>query len=345
MMPQLLNILLKKGLDATPYVNVFNKTPETGFSQFLDYPRYSTGYTTLFNTLGLMVETHMLKPFKQRVYATYTLLNSTLYFLNLNGETIRNLKNNANSNYKIGFKYPIDWKIDSTKHTVLQFKGYKGNYITSKITGKKRLFYDESKPFTKPVIYYNYFKPSKSIIIPKGYLIPKSNYRILERLKINGIKLTAISKDTLMQVESLKISAYKTVKKPFEGHYMHFNTKVIKTNKRILVNSNYYFVPTQQKGIRYLLATLEPEAPDSFFNWNFFDTILQRKEGFSPYVFEDLAATILKQNPTLKNEFEKKKKTDSSFKSNWYAQLDYIYVHSKYLESAYLNYPILRIIK
>ena len=56
-----------------------------------------------------------------------------------------------------------------------------------------------------------------------------------------------------------------------------------------------YYVPIDQPGIRYLLETLEPEAKDSFFNWNIFDIIMQQKEGFSPYVFEDLALEILNQ--------------------------------------------------
>ena len=54
MMPNLEQKLAKKDWDITPYVNVFNQVPEKGFSQFLDSPRYSTGYTTLFNTLGMM---------------------------------------------------------------------------------------------------------------------------------------------------------------------------------------------------------------------------------------------------------------------------------------------------
>lgn len=66
-MPSLESKLQEKSWDITPYVNVFNRTPEQGFSQFMDSPRYSTGYTTLWNTIGMMVETHMLKPYKQRV--------------------------------------------------------------------------------------------------------------------------------------------------------------------------------------------------------------------------------------------------------------------------------------
>jgi hypothetical protein len=90
---------------------------------------------------------------------------------------------------------------------------------------------------------------------------------------------------------------------------------------------------------------LEPEAPDSFFNWNFFDTILQRKEGFSPYVFEDLAAEILKKDPELQKEFDKKKREDPGFAKNWYAQLNYIYKKSKYLEKAWMQYPVYRILR
>jgi len=104
-------------------------------------------------------------------------------------------------------------------------------------------------------------------------------------------------------------------------------------------------VKTNQLGIRYIIETLEPAAVDSFFNWNFFDTILQQKEGFSPYVFEDLAVEILKNNPNLKAEFENKQNTDSEFAKNWYQQLDWIHKHSTYYEEAHLTYPIVRVLK
>jgi len=71
LMIRLQEALKAKKWDITPYVNVFNTQPEKGFTQFMDSPRYSTGYTTLYNTLGMMVETHMLKPYKLRVEGTY----------------------------------------------------------------------------------------------------------------------------------------------------------------------------------------------------------------------------------------------------------------------------------
>lgn len=344
MMPEISKDLDSKELIITPYVNLFNQIPEKGFSQFLDSPRYSTGYTTLFNTLGMMVETHMLKPYKQRVKATYEFMLTTLKFLNENGEEINALRTDAIQAINSKKKYPIQWEIDSTNYTTLNFKGYEGTFIHSKITGQKRLKYDRSQPFTKKVIYYDYFKPKKEVAIPKAYIIPQGWWNIIELLKINKIEYYSIENDTVITVESYRIKNYKSVTKPYEGHYLHYDTEVSKLLVEHHFKKGDYFIPTGQIGIRYLLETLEPEANDSFFNWNFFDTILQRKEGFSPYVFEELAFEILENNPLLKSEFEEKKREDNDFANNWYAQLHYIYNRSKYSEKDYLQYPVYRLL-
>ena len=157
MMPQLEQKLTKKNWDITPYVNVFNRTPESGFSQFMDSPRYSTGYTTLFNTLGMMVETHMLKPYKDRVEGTYELMKSMIEIAEEDGETITKLRQDASNNYQVGKTYPLNWTIDTTQSSTLNFKGYQGNMIESDITGAMRLKYDRTQPFTKQVTYQNYF--------------------------------------------------------------------------------------------------------------------------------------------------------------------------------------------
>ncbi len=57
----------------------------------MDSPSYSTGYTTLWNTLGLMVETHMLKPYKPRVEGTYELMKSVIEITEQEGAKIKKL--------------------------------------------------------------------------------------------------------------------------------------------------------------------------------------------------------------------------------------------------------------
>jgi hypothetical protein len=92
-----------------------------------------------------------------------------------------------------------------------------------------------------------------------------------------------------------------------------------------------------------LLETLEAEATDSFFNWNFFDTILQQKEGYSAYVFEDVAAQILLENVKIKTAFEEKLASDEDFSKSPRKQLDFVYKNSPHYEKAHLRLPIFKI--
>lgn len=337
--------LRAKGHLITPFVNVYNNAPENGFSQFFDSPRYSTGYTTLFNTLGLMVETHMLKPYNDRVMGTYELLFSSLAFMNTYSTTIKELRSKTVEETISKKTYPIHFKIDSTLVTPIQFKGYEAEFIKSNVTGQTRLKYDRTKPFTKQTNYFNIYKPTKEITIPNYYIVPKRLEEVVKRLKQNKVEMYPLKEDTAIEVESYTIDSFETVKSPFEGHYLHHNTVVSSSTDMQNFVAGDFLIPTNQPALKYLLETLEPEANDSFFNWNYFDVILQQKEHFSPYVFEDLAEEILANNPQLKTEFELKKQYDQDFSSSAYAQLDFIYKNSEYVEKSYMHYPIYRIIE
>ncbi len=343
--PNIVNDMNRKKIDITPYVNVHSTTPDKGFEQFTDTPRYATGYTTLFNTLGFVPETHMLKPFKERVKVTYEFMVSVISATEENWKKIKTLRNENTKELGIGKLYPIDWEVDSTKVLYLDFKGFEGKMKPSAISGKDRLYYDRDKPFFKKIPFYGNHKPTQFVSIPKSYVIPQSQWQVIDLLKLNTVQFTTILNDTLIEVELYKIASFETSKSPYEGHYLHYNTKVKATSKKIKFFRGDYLVSTQQSGVKYLLETLEPEAVDSYFNWNFFDVILQQKEYFSAYVFEDVAKELLDKNTTLKTEFEAKKQADKTFLENGNVQLDWIYKHSEYYENSHLQYPIYRIIR
>ncbi|WP_042492239.1 M14 family metallopeptidase [Aequorivita sublithincola] len=342
-MPQIEDSLHQKNWDITPYVNVFNRVPEKGFSQFMDSPRYASGYTTLFNTLGLTVETHMLKPYKQRVQGTYKLMKTFINIADADASKIKTLRKNSFEKYKVCSYYPLSWEVDSSKTSILNFKGFEGKMIPSKITGAERLKYYRDKPFTKDVTYYNYFKAMDSVSVPSAYIVPKGYWNIIDLLKFNKIEFAEIQKDTIIAAEVYRIKSFETVKNPFEGHYLHYKTEVTTNKENVSVKKGDILVKTQQQGVRYLLETLEPSAPDSFFNWNFFDAILQQKEGFSPYIWEDMAEKFLNENPEIKKEFETKKQNEPNFAKNWYLQLDWIHKQSPNYEKSHLRYPIVRV--
>ncbi|GAB5475937.1 MAG: M14 family metallopeptidase [Maribacter sp.] len=345
MMPALENTLEKDSWDITPYVNVFNQVPEQGFSQFFDHPRYSTGYTTLWNTLGMMVETHMLKPYKQRVEGTYQLMNSLIAISEADGTKIKELRQTALTRHKTWDHYPIKWKVDTTRSSILNFKGFEADTLTSKVTGLPRLKYDRSRPFTKEVMYQNYYVPSDSVLIPEFYILKKGWAKALQALEMNKVAYIPLESDTVLNVESYRIQDFQTRTHPYEGHYPHYDTTVKATQKSVRFMEGDIVIPTNQDAIRYLLETLEPSAADSFFNWNFFDTILQQKEGFSPYVFEDNAVALLEQDPELKEYFELKKASDPEFATNWYAQLNWLFKKSENYEPAHMQYPVYRVLK
>ena len=343
--PALENSLGGAGWDITPYVNVFNRVPESGFSQFMDLPRYSTGYTTLWNTLGLMVETHMLKPYNERVQGTYAVMKSLIEITEEKGKTIKELRKQALSRHQHWTYYPIQWKVDSTRVTKLQFKGYEADTLISEVTQLPRLKYDRDRPFQKPVPYYNYFKPSDSVLIPRAYIIQKGWGHLKDHLDRNQIVYSTIQKDTSMAAEVYYIEEYKTRTRPYEGHYPHYNTRVRSLSDTVILKEGGLWIPTDQPGIRYLLETLEPAAPDSFFNWNYFDPILQRKEGFSPYVFEDLAWELINENKELSQQFIEKKESDENFNASSYRQLYWIYENSPYAERGFMRYPVYRVLQ
>ncbi|CAM3306459.1 M14 family metallopeptidase [Zobellia roscoffensis] len=345
MMPSLEKSLQEAKWDITPYVNVFNQVPEKGFSQFMDYPRYSTGYTTLWNTFGMMVETHMLKPYKQRVEGTYQLMTKMIDFAEANSKEIEQLRAQAKHRHKDWTHYPTKWQVDTTKTTILDFKGYEGDTLTSAVTGLTRLKYDRTRPFNKKTPYQNFYTPIDSVEIPNAYILKKGWRKVISLLEVNKINYKTFQKDTMLTVQSYKIDSYKTVDKPYEGHYPHYDTEVRNSTKKMKFQQGDILIPTDQKGVRYIIETLEPETKDSFFNWNFFDSILQQKEGFSPYVFEDEAARLLEENQVLKDSFLSKKSNDSLFNGNWYVQLDWIFKHSDHYEDAHMQYPVYRIMK
>ncbi|WGK93943.1 MULTISPECIES: M14 family metallopeptidase [Flavobacterium] len=345
MMPNLVSDLKKKKIETTPYVNTFHETPDQGFAQFYDSPRYTTGYTSLFNSIGFVVETHMLKNYSDRVKVTYEFMKSTLEFTDANATTIKQKRQENEAQFQPNKNYTLQWEVDNSVKEPFTFLGYEAGYKKSEATTGQRLFYDRNQPFKKEVPFFPQYKSVKDVTIPKAYVIPRGFWPVIELLKSNGIVCQSIPKDTIIEVESYRIVDYKTTPSAYEGHYIHRNTVVASKTEKLAFAKGDYIVPTQQKGIKYLLETLEPEAVDSFFNWNFFDPILQQKEGYSDYVFENTAAQLLKDNPKLKSDLEAKKQKEPEFMNNPKAQLDWIYKQSVYYEKAHLQYPVYRINK
>jgi hypothetical protein len=340
--PHLYSEMKKSGFEMIPYVSPMGSIPESGLQRYINSPRYTTGYGRMFNTIVLMTEAHMFKPFADRVLATYEFIKATLNFTQLYGHDLKTRKDEADKYISQKTDFVLRWQLDSTRVETIPFKGYEAELVDSRITGGKRLRYNREKPFEKEIPYYRHYNPSLTVAKPSMYIIPQAWRDAVYRLAINDVRIERIQKDTLMEVEAYYIDDYRSYNRPYNGHYLHYDVRVRTEKQTIQFYKGDFIVPTDQATNEYIVQMLEPQADDSFFAWNFFDPILQRKEYFSPYVFEDYAEMMLANDALLKEEFELKRKGDKEFASNSYAQLSFLYQRSPYFEKSFMRYPVFR---
>ena len=341
--PYIFQQMKEKGYPATPYVYSVDKTPDSGIRAFLDLPRLSTGYTTLFNSIGLTTESHMLKTFRERVIVTLEFLTLITDYTDKNADQIIATKKKADDLTEIQLTFPLAWKWNDSIYSEIEFMGYEAAYKHSDISGGDRLYYDRSKPYTKTIPYYRDFDATITIEKPKYYIIPQAWQEVIDLLKLNKIEMIPLVKDSSIEVQVTHIKDYQTSKSPYENHYLHYNVNTKVSNAELTFRSGDVLIPMGKSTDYFVLSVLEPRAVDSYFAWNYFDAILQQKEWFSAYVFEDEAAEILESNPNLNAEFEAKLASDTAFKNSSWSRLYFIYENSIHFEKSYMRYPVYRI--
>ncbi len=344
MLPHLYKEMKKGPYEIIPYVqNRDYRNPQNGILSFLDQPRYTIGYASLFNTIGFTTEAHMLKDFKGRVLSTYQFIHRVSDFMAKNSEKIALTRNLSHSFLMKKNEFILEWELDTSKYEPLIFRGYKMEAGISPLTGQPSYSFNRESVWEQEIPNYTSYKPVKKVIAPDFYIIPQAWSEVIERLNINKVEYTTLIRDTSIFVEYYYIEDYKTYNNPYNGHYKHYDINVRPERGLMKFYRGDLLIPVNQDAREYLVQTLEPEGADSFFSWNFFDEILSRKEYFSPYIFEAKAMEILASDKELQKTFTTKKEQDPDFASDHYAQLKFIYERSPFAEKTYRRYPIARL--
>ncbi|MEM9987311.1 MAG: hypothetical protein AAF804_19635, partial [Bacteroidota bacterium] len=219
---------------------------------------------------------------------------------------------------------------------------YEAVYETSPITGKSRLKYDRSQPWEKEVPFLNTFSASLVKEKPQAYLIPQAYQAVITRLELNGIQVHRLAEKVKLEGEVYYLRDVQSASTPYEGHHYHRQVSPEIDTQTLQFYPGDVVVFTGQWRDPYLLNALEPEGPDAFFRWNFFDGVLMQKEYFSSYVFEETAMELLEADSSLARAFKAKKESDPAFAQNARAQLDFIYKRSPYYEKTHQRYPVMR---
>lgn len=326
-----------------PYIDMMGRTPRDGIKAFLDLPRYSSGYASLFDCFSFIAEAHMLKPYEDRVMSTYEFLIGALQFTSQRGETMLNLRRKAEESVVEKDEFEVNWELDTLVFEHFEFRGYEATEVESNVTSGKRLKYHTDRPYKDTIAYYKTYKPTHTVEVPGAYVIPRAWDNVTQLLRTNGVKLHKLNSDTTVELTVERVESYETTDFPYEGHYLHYNITSNLSKEAVQLRKGDIVVFSDQPSRKFLANSLHAEAPDSYFAWNYFDALMRRKEYYSPYLFEDSAEELLKENSSLNSLYRQKMKRDSAFAQDPRAQLHFIYERSKYSESEYKRMPVFRV--
>lgn len=343
--PALYEHMTKRGEEIIPYVNVFGEDPLNGWNRFFESPRYSTGYAALRHTFAFVTEAHMLKPYEERVMATYTFLDVMKEYMEDHHQQLKSLRKSSREAVRKAETWPVAWELDTTQLTKLPFKGYQAQMVPMESVPGEKVDFDQDKIIRKEVDYYEWYKSSLEVEVPDFYVLPQAWREVALRLAMNGVVIEPLDRDTMLNLEVEYITEYSNADAPYEGHFVHSGT--IKTESEIQEVQLFkgdFLISTDQPAARFIIETLELQATDSYFRWGFFDSALQQKEWYSSYIFDTTAVRMLEEDAALRQDFEAAKEANPQLAKSGGFQMYWLYQHSDLYERKG-RYPVYRVLR
>ena len=302
---------------------------------------FSEAYTTARNCPGILLETHMLKPYKDRVLSSYHMIVETLRIICDNKESFKNALAEAKKNDLTLKEIPINMQSDLNDTLWTDFLGYHFDTVRSDITGGWYYAYDTTRPETRRTMRFRATRPEKTLAVPEEYIIPAQYTEVIDIVKAHGFEINYLKSEKTLKVNTYRFDNVEFAPRPSEGRcrVARFNTEEI--TKEVTFPKGSAVVKTSQNGIRLLMNLLEPEMQGSLFEWGFFNNTLQRVEYFEVYKMEPMAKEMLAADPFLEEQFKAWKASFTKDKQpSQYEILNWFYERSPYCDKNYRVYPV-----
>jgi hypothetical protein len=334
----------KDGILVTQYVSFRSwHDPRSGLTGWPASPRYSNGYQSAQNRIGLLLETHMLKPYAVRVEATRSALRAVSEIAARERDALLKLNREADAaTSSAAFRQApmaLAFEDDGSSEPV-EFKGYEYRSTKSELTGGEWLTYDRGRPVTFELPRFQHMKVTASARVPEGYVVPAEWGELIARLDAQGIAYHRLAVPRTLTVASYRLLQAAFGRRPREGRQTVEKVSMVDLEESRTFPAGSAVVPTSQRTARLLVHLLEPASPDSLLSWGFFNTIFEQKEYGESYVLEPLAREMLAKDPQLKATFEKRRSEDMAFAASPEAQLNWFYQRSQWGDPSLNVYPV-----
>lgn len=338
--PQLDAALRRGGHIPGHYVSALdNSDPAKGIVHDPDTPRFSTGYGDVRRLPTVLVETHSLKPYRQRVLGTYVLVEEALRLVGQEAATLRSAI--ASDQAARPRDMIVDWKRAEQPLYSVDFAGVAFERYRSPASGRNEVRWLGRPQRSRMPVFGQ--TPAATVTLPAAWWVPVSAPEVIERLRLHGVKFETLAAPRSVPLEMTRLSEPKLG--PANEDRVPLTARFKHEHRTETFPAGSVRVPSDQPLGLLAAALLEAESQDSLLAWGFFPQILQRTEYVEGYVIAPLAEQMLARDPQLRAEFEEKLRSDPSLAENGNARLAWFYERTQYYDERYLLYPIGREIK
>jgi hypothetical protein len=310
---------------------------EDGNLEWTASPRFSTGYSDARHLAHVLLENHSLKPYKQRVLGTYVFLEASLRAL-IDGFDALQAASEAD-HHRRPDSVALAFTVPPTKPPIIRFKGIRSEIFQSEISGGEVVRWT-GEPYEAdlPVLTMSKGEPMKAR--PSTYFIPAAWADIARKLAMHGIIVDRVNQGRSVEAQMYRVPEASVDPTAFEGRVRVTPGAMTLETRSLWLSEGSYTVSTDQNLGDLVMLLLEPEAPDSFFQWGYFLEVLQQTEYVEDYVMEPTARKMMQEDPALKAEFEALVASDSVFAANPKERLAWFYARTPFQDEEWRLYPI-----
>jgi len=356
--------LAAQGSLPLPFYPDFARTddPASGFVLTVYSPRFSTGYFPQRNRFTVLVETHSWKDYATRVRVMRNTIVGLAELVSAHGAGwLEKARQADTAAARIGgsdvtLDYASGWREPpkagsaanapaATGAETVEFRGYAYTRKPSPVSGALVTMYDPTTPQIWRVPFRHQVEASLVVKAPLGGYVVPAGYaqEIGAKLALHAIAFESVgTRIEGVRVEVFRATRVKFSRAPFEGR-MRAKLEGAWARETQAISVGALFVPIAQSGARLLMALLEPQAPDSFAAWGFFNACFEQKEHIEPYVAEQIAREMLEKNLRLQAEFTRKLLADPGFAADPSARLEYFLRRHASWDASYNLYPVIRV--
>jgi len=270
MMPKIAGALRERDV-ATFVYGDFN-ADHTRWETYPAHARYGTSYVGLRGRISILSEGYSYAGYRERVEGTRDFVNGCLQFAAEHADEIRSLLAEVDARAiregrTAAEAPPIALHSEPVaaprKATAAGFveEGTNGRTVSTGV------------PKDYEVELWTHFRPTLTVQRPHAYVVPATETRAIERLKLHGVEHYTLAAPAAAEIEAYTIDSIKRAAREFQGHRA-VSVEATPARGKREIPAGAIIVPVDQRLGRLAVYLLEPECEDGLVTWGFFDDSL-----------------------------------------------------------------------